>query len=324
MYHGGSNWISGEPPSIKDFSVNLNPLGTPKFIEELLIEAIKKKVYQFYPDDYNSLKTKIAEIYNVNPEHIGVFNGSIEAIRLLPEKYSVPEPNFSEYPRADSYRCLEKDNEYLCKLQGRKVITSNPINPTGYCFSKEEILSFISNSEELILDEVFSDISLCESAIDLIDDFNNLLIISSFTKSLAVPGLRIGFSIGKKSKDLEKRAIPWRIDSITYYVFSHLDVKEIKKYLNYSKLKIKEIKDKINNIKFINNIKLYKSTAPFMLVELPIASRIINQFLRKLGFQIREPVGFIGLRETHARIALREETYELLSIIDEILSDFKR
>jgi len=319
LIHGGSEWLGGEPPSnIKDFSVNLNPLGTPSFIEDLIIEAVKKKVYRYYPDDYKSLKHKIAEIYNVNPEYIGIFNGSIEAIRLLPKEFSVPEPNFSEYPRKSSYLCREYEDSFDCELKGEKVITGNPINPTGFCFSLETIERFLQDGKILVLDEAFVDISDCESAIKLIEDYENLLIISTFTKSLSVPGLRVGFSIGKLSRSLESLALPWRINSIAYYVFSHIDADEVRRFLVQSKNAIKDLLNDLWSTKY--TFKLYKTKAPFILVEFPISTSVINAELMKYNYKIREPKGFIGLRDTHARISLNYSTKELFRILEEILS----
>ncbi|MEM0373911.1 MAG: aminotransferase class I/II-fold pyridoxal phosphate-dependent enzyme [Sulfolobaceae archaeon] len=319
MFHGGSEWLNGEPPeTIKDFSVNLNPLGTPSFIEDLLFDAIKKKVYRYYPDDYKYLKEKIAEIYNTNPEYIGVYNGSIEALKLLPKIFNVPEPNFSEYPRKSSYLCEEFENSFHCKLKGENVITGNPINPTGFCFPLEEIENFLQNNKFLVLDEAFVDISKCESAIKLIEDYDNLLIISTFTKSLAIPGLRIGFSIGKSSREIESKTIPWRINSISYYVFSHIDAKEVRRFLTISKSEVSRLINDIESIKY-NFFKIYRTTAPFILLEFPVEASLVNNELKRYNYKIREPNGFIGLRKTHARVSLNYGTKELFGILEEVL-----
>ncbi len=315
MTHGGVPWSFGKPNNIiKDFSVNLNPLGVPDFIKELVNEAVRNEVYSFYPDDYKSLKIKIAEVFNVNPSYVGVFNGSTQAIKLL-EPMAVPEPNFSEYNRLVSYYAIENQDEFFYVLDKsyKKIITSNPVNPTGYCIPKKEIVSFLSSGNYLVLDEAFTDISLCETSKDLVEEFDNLLIISSFTKSLSVPGLRLGFIIGKQAEKVEKLAYPWRIDSITYYVFSNVNPDEIRRYFVKSKSVVDNLIQKYMSL--LKGVKKYKTTSPYILVEFNKPAVEINKILNLRGYAIRTPQGFKGLRATHARLALRfdiDSLYEVL------------
>lgn len=316
MIHGGLQWINGKPNTyIKDFSVNLNPLGVPNFIKELLEDAIRKEVYRFYPDDYKYLKSVIAEVFNVNPSYVGVFNGSTQVLRLL-DPMVVPEPNFSEYKRIDSYYAEEKKEEFIYRLDKRypKIIASNPNNPTGSCIPLSDVIDYLSDkSHYLVLDEAYIDISFCSSSKTLIEEYKNLLIVSTFTKSFAVPGLRLGFAIGKDANKLESLAYPWRIDSITYYAFSSLDPKEIKSYFSGSKAKVYSLIRKYWDV--LKGVKKYKTTAPFMLVEFKKPSRIINSILYKHDITIRLPDGFRGLRETHARLALRDDIEALYDML---------
>ncbi|BFH73194.1 aminotransferase class I/II-fold pyridoxal phosphate-dependent enzyme [Sulfurisphaera javensis] len=318
MKHGGVKWDKEGPESINDFSVNLNPLGSLPIIEELIREAIHKKVYKYYPpEDYRKLKEFIAELYNIDIDLIGVFNGSSEAIKLIDKKCNVPEPNFSEYKRGSSYFAIEKGNTFEYFLSGDCVITSNPVNPTGSFIKENEILNFLSLGRELILDESFIDISLVSSSIKYTRDYANLLIISSFTKSLSIPGLRLGFTIGKESIKLEEKAPPWRINSVVYYVFTNLNPKEVKDFLKKSRKEVKRLIDDLKNVKV--KFKIYDTVAPYFLVEFPISASKVNQILRKYGYQIREPYGFLGLRETHGRISLKNDFKDLLLLIDKIL-----
>ena len=317
MKHGGVEW-SNEPEKINDFSVNLNPLGTLPQIRELIEEGVKKRVYEYYPpQNYRKLKEFIAELYDVDEELIGVFNGSSEAIKLLDKKCSVPEPNFSEYVRAQSYLALEKEKEFVYHLLGDCVITSNPVNPTGSYIKESEILNFLSSGRELILDESFADISLITSSIRYTKEFDNLLIISSFTKSLSIPGLRLGFTVGKYSKYIEERAPPWRVNSLVYYVFANLDPKEVKEFFRKSKGMVRKLIQEV--MKMNAKFKIYNTVAPYFLAEFPIPSSELNKTLRLYGFQIRDSGGFIGLRNTHGRISLKNDIKDLIDIINKIL-----
>jgi histidinol-phosphate aminotransferase len=320
MKHGGYPWVKGKPPmNINDFSVNLNPLGTPKFIEELIEDAIKIKVYKYYPpENLKDIKTIIAEIYNVEEDLIGVFNGASEIINMLGDNFTVPQPNYSEYKFSEFYYAEELGDEFKFTLKGRRVLTSNPNNPTGSLISLAEIEEFVKDDKnELILDESFIDISNGESAVKLVNEYKNLTVINSFTKSLSIPGLRFGFSIGHKSRELEKLAPIWRINSIIYYVISNMNPKEVKEFFKLSKYKVSELQDRIKNlVKF----KIYKSYAPYFLAEFNLPTYIVNSKLIKMGYYIRDASNFIGLRSKHARIALKEGVEKLISLINDIVS----
>jgi len=321
MKHGGVKWIKGEPESINDFSVNLNPLGTPDFVKELISEAVKREIYIYYPpsEDYREIKELIAEVYNLSPELVGVFNGASEAISLLPP-CSVLEPNFSEYKRSKSYFARELNDtfEYTLPLSESCVITSNPVNPTGSFIKDSDIVEFLERGGKLYLDESFIDLSILPNNFKLAEEFENLTIISSFTKSLAIPGLRLGFTIGHSSKNLERLAPPWRINSIVYYVFSHVTAKEIRSFLSKTRCHIAEL---LNS--FSSPFKWYKSVTNFVLLEFPVETSILNSVLRSYGYQIREPEGFIGLRKTHGRVTLSKNTSELLRVISHVLNSEK-
>ncbi|ADX85617.1 aminotransferase class I/II-fold pyridoxal phosphate-dependent enzyme [Saccharolobus islandicus] len=323
MKHGGYSWRNGKPAlDVKDFSVNLNPLGVPKFVEELINEAVRLKIYTYYPpQNLREIKSVIGEIYGVSEDLVGVFNGASEVINVLDDNFTVPQPNYSEYKFRSYYFAEEREDEFVFKLKAGRIIASNPNNPTGSVIKLNEIEDFLKDKKnELVLDESFIDISLAESASGLVNEFSNLTIINSFTKSLAIPGLRFGFSLGHKSKELERLAPIWRINSITYYVVSNLNAKEIRSFFASSRSKVKEIYDKLENAKKL--FKMYKSYAPFFLVEFKIPSSLINdELIRRCKCYIRDASNFLGLRNTHARIALKDDVMGLIHTINEIISE---
>lgn len=318
MKHGGVEWVHGRPKEIEDFSVNLNPLGVPDFVKELIHDAIKNRIYEYYPDDYTGLKDNIAEIYDVNPEYIGVFNGATEAIRLL-DPMVVPEPNFLEYPRKWIYFAKEEGNRFVYPLQGDELIISNPNNPTGSKVNIDEIRQFLDSGRYLVIDESFTDISDVQSSISLVNEYDNLLIISTFTKSFSVPGLRLGFSIGKRSVELEKKAMPWRVNSIAYYVFSNVNPKEVRSFFNRSKEFARRLREditrKLSSLEIVDVV--YESFGPYVLVKFKKPVNKINEFLQK--YKIRECQNYPGLNEFFGRIAIKPSYEKLIQELARIL-----
>ena len=315
--HGGARWVQGRPEELSDFSVNLNPLGPPGFVEEILEEAMKLKVYRYYPDQYEAAKERVAEIYGIDPGYIALTNGASEALYYIP-KGEVPEPNFGELPRSRSYYAMETSNEFLYYLRGDTVITSNPVNPTGSEVSTREILAHLESGKRLFLDESFVDLSLARSHIKLIEDFPNLMVIGSFTKSLSVPGLRIGFVAGKGVRSFEKRMPPWRVNSLAYFLLSNLSVKEYRAHMDKTRDYLREA---ISGLRSLDRLKVYKTRAPFVLLETPVDSEAMKRRLLKEGYLIRSCKDFKGLRRGHIRISLRPGFDLLVNKLREVIEE---
>ncbi len=322
MIHGGARWVRGKPPEVKDFSVNLNPLGTPEFLEELVVEAVKKGVHKVYPDDYSYLKQVIAEVYDVSPDIVGVFNGATEAIRLLGNGFSVPEPNFIEYPRSAIYFAQEIGDSFYFPVRGEKVILSNPNNPTGAEAPFDEVLSSLQLGKEVVIDESFADISPVNSFVPYVEEFPNLLVVSTFTKSLSVPGLRIGFTLGARSRELEARAPRWRVNSIAYYVFSNVDPKEVRKFFREGRKKVEELLAHYSTMSFLG--KAYRSKAPFFLWRIPCNSKDVVQHLLERGYLVRDASNFIGLDSHYVRIALRDGFEDVIQFVLNFCENYQR
>src|SRR3990167_8805678 len=95
--HGG-NCVK---QNIIDFSVNINPLGLPKGLADIISK--NTDIILRYPDPSSErLKRTLSALHGVRPENIVMGNGSIELIYLIPtafkiKKSLVPIPTFSEY-----------------------------------------------------------------------------------------------------------------------------------------------------------------------------------------------------------------------------------
>ena len=229
---------SGKKPSeLLDFSANINPLGMPPGVREAVVESLDQSL--FYPDPFcRRLRRELAEYTGLKMEHILCGNGGADLIyrlvyALRPKKALVTAPAFAEYEEA----LIQTETEILFHELGESPVTEtfleklspdldlvflcNPNNPTGLLTEKSLIRKLLDRSRELgvrvLLDECFLDFvpeEAAYTAADLLEEYPNLVILKSFTKLFAIPGLRLGYVLCSDTELLswmQKAGQPWAV-----------------------------------------------------------------------------------------------------------------
>ena len=182
------------------------------------------------------LKQKLADLYGVKSENIFLSNGSDETLnfafmafahggavfpdisygfyKVYADLYGIP---YEQIPLKDDYSLDYKD---YC-AQKRMVVIANPNAPTGLSISVWQIEEMLkSNPESVVLiDEAYVDFG-GESCYPLIEKYENLLVVRTFSKSRCLAGGRLGYAIGPKNliADLEKIKFstnPYNVDRLT-------------------------------------------------------------------------------------------------------------
>ena len=247
--HGGDVW---QHDNIKDYSSNVNPLGAPPRLAEYIAEAARD--LHNYPDDSSArLKDAIAGRYDVGADNVIVGAGSAELIRLFPEVFVspgdrviMPRPTFSAYGFACQLmgarlidHLLPEDRgfaldvaELIGRLDGAKAIyVCNPNNPTSRMVGRNDLLDLIEEAERkgvlAFLDETLLELSPRSEELSMVSEVGsheNLFIIRSFTKSFAMPGIRVGYGFGSKEllRYLEAGRLTWNLGTIEQRVASRL------------------------------------------------------------------------------------------------------
>lgn len=220
--HGGDivsaqKIYSGE---ILDVSVNLNPLGTPPQVLQAARDALQQA--QEYPDPLcRELRLAIAQKDGVSPEQIFCGNGAAEvifrlALTLSPKVALLTAPTFSEYEGALTqlgcdcrFHVLRQEENFdvteaiLKKIQPpvELVMVCSPNNPTGRMIPQALLLRMLERCREigavLAVDECF--LPLAQEGRGLapfLNDHPELFLLRAFTKTYAIPGLRLGYGLG--------------------------------------------------------------------------------------------------------------------------------
>jgi len=331
-----------------DFSANVNPLGLPAPVKKALKRELATVVH--YPDPQcQELIEKLAAYHRVDPETLLVGNGAAELIYLLAQgiasgKTLIPVPTFCEYERAvtnfggqvSRFYMEEKWHLNLTQLTERltevsAVFLCQPNNPTGHLIPRDSLLSFARQCEQLriflIVDEAFIDfLETAEllSLINVINQFKNLVVLRSFTKIYAFPGLRLGYLVANPSiiKRLRSLQPPWSINSLAQKAgVVALDCTD---YVQRTRNLIKQERTfLINKLEKINGITPFPSEVNFILCKLDstlIDAIALRKFLGQRGILIRECSSFHGLDEHFFRIAVRthKENKILLNALERL------
>ncbi len=259
-----------------------------------------RSIYNRYPDPLqNALKEKIAKLKNINKKNIFLGNGSDEAIDLLIRAFcEVRQDNIiSINPSYGMYQvCADINNVELKMVSLKKnfqldinqmiksvdkytklMIICSPNNPTANSFDKDDIIKILDKFEGLIIiDEAYIDFSEKESMINLIKQYENIVILQTFSKAWGMAGLRLGMAIANNQiiEILNNVKYPYNINSIVQKIaYKQIDEEHIKnEHVNRIKKQKEYIKTHIKRLDFVE--KLYPSDANFFLVKVKNADEL--------------------------------------------------
>ena len=269
---------------------NEDPVGWKDSIFSELTKSLTKYDFAAYTDS-NDLLGSLASWTNQPEENIYITSGADGAIKNIFEIYLDPEdiilmqepcwPMYWVYSNVYQASIIKQPykeklkfdvSEFIEKINSKKpriVILANPNMPTGTMLKLEEIkeiaLACHSNNTLFIIDEAYHLFSSF-SSIDLVKEFENIIIVRTFSKAFGLAGLRIGYCVANKeiinnlmlvrpiadANNIALKTAVFALDNFDYIQKRINDYIEGRDFL-YSK--------------FIKNgIKTYKSDGNFLLI----------------------------------------------------------
>lgn len=214
--HGGDTYDYERP--LLDFSANLNPLGMPEAVARAARDAVADSGR--YPDpECCALRRAIGALDGVEPGWVFCGNGAAEVIfRLVlacrPRRALITAPTFSEYEQALGTVNCRVDRWRLSPEQGFPVTEEildaivpgldmmflcSPNNPTGVTVPRarmEKILARCAQTRtRLVVDECFLPLTDGTGLEAELKGNPHLFLLRAFTKSYAIPGLRLGYGL---------------------------------------------------------------------------------------------------------------------------------
>jgi histidinol-phosphate aminotransferase len=213
-------YVPGEQPSSLDHYIKLNTNENPYPPSPKVLQALKNAAnnsLRLYPDPLaNSLREKAAEVYAVKRCNILAGNGSDELLSIIIRAFVgkgdlvvYPIPTYTLYDtlvdiQEGTKELVEYPEDYslpprLKREDARLTFLSNPNSPSGTFISIKEISLLAGEIKGiLVVDEAYADFAP-ESAIPLIRDHQNLIVLRSFSKSFSLAGLRIGLAFASEN-----------------------------------------------------------------------------------------------------------------------------
>ena len=201
-------------PSMIKLNTNENPYPPSPGVQEVLRE-LKAEDFRLYPDPAaGELVEALAEYYGRDPACFFVGVGSDDVIAMAFQTFFnsekpilFPDISYSFYsvwaelfgiayhtrPLDEEFRIVKED--YFAENGG--IIFPNPNAPTGIYLELSEVEEIIARNPDsvVIVDEAYVDFA-GPSAMSLVDKYENLLVVQTFSKSRSMAGMRIGFAVG--------------------------------------------------------------------------------------------------------------------------------
>ena len=219
-------------------NTNESPFPPPAAWLEAVAEIARSIQWNRYPDRaVTELRETIARRHNVDPANVFVANGSNEVLQTILLAYggagrcvATFEPTYQMYSQiarvtgAEVVQGERRADLTLDALEIERVLTRhkpsvsflcNPNNPTGIIEPRANLETMLAHTTGVVVvDEAYAEFSEW-SAIDMVSEDKPLAVTRTFSKTLSMAGLRVGYVVAPKQMiaDLEIAVLPYHLDS---------------------------------------------------------------------------------------------------------------
>jgi histidinol-phosphate aminotransferase len=338
-------YTPGEQPKDGEF-VKLNTNENPYPPSPGVMDAIRENTndrLRLYPDPESTVLLKAAaDYYDIPVEMVFAGNGSDEVLAFAfaafyaGKKLVFPKVTYSFYPvycslysvdytEIPMINNLEIDSVSLANA-GYGVVIANPNAPTGELISLETIedIALKNKGSVILIDEAYIDFG-GESAIGLTKEYENILVVQTFSKSRSLAGMRIGFAFGNEKlieglNRVKNSFNSYPLDRISQYAgaaaFNDVEY--------YEKIRDKIIKTRENSIERLAGLgfKTIKSSSNFLFTthESVKAEKLYRELKERMVL-----VRYFGTEpiENYIRITIgtKEQMDVLFRELEKIISD---
>ncbi len=291
------------------------------------------KISNYPSPNAEELAALVAKQWGLFPDQVLFTNGATEAFYLIAQWYArksalVVVPSFSEYEDAakahgQDLSFVEAGSLATYPITQEIVYFGNPNNPDGSVRSLSEIaqLLYTNPSTLFMLDEAYIDFTMTtSSAIPLLADYDNLVIVHSLTKTFAIPGLRLGYVISRSEniQKLSQLKMPWSVNTLAIQAGTFILDRHEELLFDVVRL-MKRVRTFQEQIAAVEWLEVVPSETHYFLVKLKKgkASQLKQDLATQKGLLIRDATNFRGLKGEYIRLAVQsgEANQELINAL---------
>ena len=323
--------ILGQKNQDKIVKMNLNEnFAMPnQKIQELLLDACRSIDVRAYPPPRGSLATKAISCFlGFSESEVSVANGADEIMDLLMKvfvrkgsKVLVVEPSFPMYTffaqlyggstvpvllrpdfSLDVDAVLEKADK-----DTRLLFVCSPNNPTGNQFRESDIKRLLQEFEGIVVvDEAYVDFAR-GSVIRWVRDYDNLVVLRSFSKAFGLAGLRLGYLVSNKAvvDYVQKVVGPFNVNSVTQQTIA-LALEKWSYFKEQIEYVVNEREWLMKNLRQTDGIAPYPSEANFILFKVTkpnLSSATVTERMEKRNVLVKDR-GHLPLLENCIRVTV--------------------
>lgn len=262
-----------------------------------------------YPE-YSKLIAAISSVLNVSPTQVTATNGSDEAARLIAETFIEPgcdraivsKPCFAMFnihlklsgaeiiavPILPDYSFNIKEMDEKLSQGAKLFLLASPDNPTGAALDTEQIFSWCIKYPKtlFVIDQAYYDYHPT-NLIEKIDDYPNLLIIRTFSKSWGLAGLRLGAIVGHPQliEYINRVRLPFNVNSAAVWASRFLQGRQSQ--VRKDVAATLERKAKLVQALQDRGFESLHGETNFLLLKVGIATALFCDFLKEEGVLVR-------------------------------------
>jgi histidinol-phosphate aminotransferase len=307
-------------PGDADHAVNVVAGGPPPWLREALREALDTHVDR-YPDDREAIAA-LADLHGREPGEIVACNGAAEALWLLPAALrprlaACVHPGFTEaeaalrahgVPVVRVHRDPNHDfalDPAAIPREADLVVAGNPASPSGTLDPAHALLALRRPGRVVVVDEAFMDLVPGEPGSLVRERLDDVVVVRSLTKVLAIPGLRAGYAVAAAQIAQRLRAVrpPWSANALALAALV-ATARRPGALAAIAEQVAAERDDLAARLAAVPGLRTWPSAANFCLIEVADGAALVAA-LRGRAIAVRPAASFPGLGPGHVRLTAR-------------------
>ena len=292
-----------------------------------------------YGSKQKIINEKCAFFLGTNSNFTVALNGASQIYPMLKDalynrQFAIPTPTFGEYYSTFPDQILYDDSSIPWDTKAEGLVVVNPNNPTGRSYKTEKLYEWAQKNIQklLIVDESFIEFSDQKSIVSIIESeenpAENIIVIKSLSKTLGVPGVRMGYVYTANQEyinDIMGKVPIWNSNSIAEFMYETM-IKHRDDLAKSYELTKSDRDNFIKRLRKISKIKTWDSQANYIIIETSDKYDLVNKVLNQ-GIFIKDVSSkFIDKSTSKYRIAVRsiEDNEELARHIEKIMIDYNK